>query len=178
MYHVVQDFYVSYLPYVVQKPLNVLIIPYMVQIKEIQKRLNTSVLCWLATCDAEGHPSVSPKEIFKLIEDDHLLIANIASPQSMKNVVANPKVCVSFIDILVQKGFKLYGKAELIKKGSPEFADLAPQLEELTQGLFPFNSLFKIKIEQSKPILAPRYLLYPETTEEQQMASAKKLYGL
>ena len=58
-----------------------------------------SVLCWLATADAQGQPNVSPKEIFAIYDSANMLIANIASPTSVRNIESNPRVCVSFIDI-------------------------------------------------------------------------------
>ena len=39
-----------------------------------------SVLCWLATVDAEGQPNVSPKEIWSVADDEHVVVAHIASP--------------------------------------------------------------------------------------------------
>ena len=47
----------------------------------------------------------------------------------------------------------------------------------MTGGKFPFATITKITIVQVKPIIAPKYILYPETTEEEQIDSAKKLYG-
>ena len=40
----------------------------------LQDTAGNTVLCWLATVDQTGQPSVSPKEIWHL-EDDHVLIA-------------------------------------------------------------------------------------------------------
>jgi len=145
---------------------------------DMLQSIDRSVLCWLATSDASGQPNVSPKEIFCTWEEEHLIIANIASPQSMRNIQSNPKVSVSFIDILVQKGFQLKGTATVIDHSFEEYLHLKTALEQLTGGKFPFNSIFKIAIEQSKPILAPRYLLYPDTTEATQIANARKQYGL
>ena len=48
------------------------------------------VLCWLATVSEKGVPNVSPKELFIFEREKQLLIANIASPQSVKNIRANP----------------------------------------------------------------------------------------
>ena len=146
--------------------------------KEIKEAIKSSVLCWLATADANGQPSVSPKEIFTAYQDRYILVANIASPGTMKNIRQNPKVCISFIDILVQKGFQVKGTAALVDKKHAEFEALAVPLSEMTAGKFPFASLTKIAIETVKPIIAPRYLLYPETTEAQQIESAKKQYGV
>ena len=51
-------------------------------------------------------------------------------------------------------------------------------LTQMTDGKFPFTNITEISIEQVKPIIAPKYILYPETTEAEQIESAKKLYGL
>ena len=75
---------------------------------EIKKSMDSSVLCWLATVSSEGTPNVSPKEVFTYFKDE-IIIANIASPQTLKNIKENALVCISFIDILIQKGFKLKG---------------------------------------------------------------------
>lgn len=69
---------------------------------EIKDSLNTSVLCWLATSSAENIPNVSPKEIFSYFENDSIIVANIASPQTLRNIKQNKNVCISFIDILKQ----------------------------------------------------------------------------
>lgn len=143
----------------------------------IKKYIDKSVICWLATVSKNGTPNVSPKEVFTY-SGDVIIIANIASPQSAKNIKVNPNVCVSFIDILVQKGYQLKGRAEMVLHGSAEFDTLKQPLLKITESKFPFSSIFKVTVESAKPIIAPKYMLYPETTEEEQIASAKKVYGL
>ena len=145
---------------------------------EIKDYINRSVLCWLATASNDAIPNVSPKEVFGYYGTDIIIVANIASPQTVRNVKEKPNVCVSFIDILVQKGFQLKGTAEIIEKTDQEFAAMEKILTKITAGKFPFSSITKITVEQAKPIIAPKYLLYPETTEKEQIASAKKAYGL
>ena len=143
----------------------------------IKSSIDKSVLCWLATASKENIPNVSPKEIFQYYQSDKIIIANIASPQTVKNIRVNKNVCISFIDILVQKGFQIKGVAEIIDPDHPEFSDMEKVLLEMTGGNFPFKTITQITVEKIKPILAPRYLLYPETTEKQQIESAKKAYG-
>ncbi|RMA58013.1 pyridoxamine 5'-phosphate oxidase family protein [Ulvibacter antarcticus] len=145
--------------------------------KEIKKYINQSVLCWLATSSADNTPNVSPKEIFSEFGEDAIIIANIASPQSVRNIKENKKVCISFIDVLVQKGFQLHGTATLHTKKDSDFTTMEKVLLKMTEGKFPFASIIKITIEHAKPIIAPKYILYPETTESQQIESAKKAYG-
>ncbi len=146
--------------------------------KAVISCLEQSVLCWLATASKENYPNVSPKEVFAVYENRSIIIANIASPQSVKNIRTNPKVCLSVIDILVQKGYQLKGTASIISKNEDDFADMAAQLLKLTAGKFPFSEIIKIEVTHSKPIIAPKYILYPETTEASQIESAKNAYGV
>lgn len=144
------------------------------EIKECAKR---SVLCWLATVDRNGQPNVSPKEIFAAFDEMHLVIANIASPKSVRNIEVNPRVCVSFIDVFVQKGFKVIGTARNVKTGDPEFPLWSASLIAKAGPKFPIRSVLVIQAVEIEPILAPSYRLYPADTNEQtQIASAMSTY--
>ena len=68
---------------------------------DVKKYINQSVLCWLATSSSENIPNVSPKEVFTYLENNSIIIANIASPQSVRNIKQNPNVCLGFIDLIV-----------------------------------------------------------------------------
>lgn len=145
---------------------------------EIRQRIDKSILCWLATSSSNNIPNVSPKEIFSAYNSNQIIIANIASPESIKNIRQNQNVCVSFIDILVQKGFQVKGTAKIIESTDSEFSNIEKILLKMTGGKFPFSSIINVIVEKAKPIIAPKYILYPETTEEQQIESAKKAYGI
>jgi hypothetical protein len=146
---------------------------------EVQESAIRSVLCWLATVDAAGQPNVAPKEIFAAFDATHLVIANIASPTSVRNIEVNPRVCVSFIDVFVQKGFKVFGTARNVRRNEPEFSTWSAPLEAKAGPRFPIHSVLVIKAVQVEPILAPSYRLYAaDTTEETQVASAMRTYGV
>ena len=140
--------------------------------------MDSCVLCWLATSSTEQVPNVSPKEIFTHFGDDQIIIANIASPQTIKNIKQNSQVCISFIDILVQKGYQLKGTAEIKDQRHDGYQDMEAILLEMSGGQFPFSSIIVINVEHSKPIIAPRYLMFPDTKESDQIESAKRAYGL
>ncbi len=145
---------------------------------DLKTYIDRSVLCWLATSSSENIPNVSPKEVFAFYPENAIIIANIASPQSVKNIKENNKVCVSFIDVFVQKGFQIKGKAEIVSKKDVAYAPMEAIILKMTKGMFPFSNIIKISIDDVKKIIAPKYILYPETTEEDQIASAKKTYGV
>lgn len=146
---------------------------------QIKQAISSAVLCWLGTSDADGVPNVSPKELWTHHGDDHILIANIASPGSAKNIRTNKNVCVSFVDIFTQQGYQMKGSAEVVNAKACEFSDLSKSLLKMAGPRFPFTELFDVEIHSIKPILAPSYLLYPEETDiDSQRESAYKTYGV
>ena len=145
---------------------------------DVLDSIQHSVLCWLATVDTEGAPNVSPKEVFCAAGRNQLLIANIASPNSVRNIQSNPRVCVSFVDVFVQKGYKLRGIADLVVPREPNFAEHCVPLAQMTQGKFPIHSIVAIRVTAVEPIIAPSYRLVSGTTEASQIAAALETYGV
>ena len=143
---------------------------------EIKNYIDKSVLCWLATSDSENTPNVSPKEMFTYFGDHTLLIAHLASPNSINNIKNNPKVCVSFVDIFIQKGFKIKGVAKLIDKHDNEFSEKVKPLTDLFSDNFPVKAVIEIDIKKIEQIQAPSYFLHPDTTEKSQVESAMITY--
>ena len=141
--------------------------------------LGGCVLCWLATADAEGQPNVSPKEVFAVVDEQHVVIAHIVSPISVKNVLQNPKVCVSLIDIFVQKGWKLMGHAQYVNARDEAFHAHAKPLLAMVGDLFKIQGVMVVEVVQAHPIVAPSYRFFPEsTTESGQKEAAMKVYGV
>lgn len=114
-----------------------------------------SVLCWLATASATGQPNVSPKELFAVVDDEHVVVANIASPVSAKNIRANAQVCLSFVDVFAQKGYKVTGEARDIIPADAEFARWAEPLQKTAGDRFPIRSVFLIRATAVETIIAP-----------------------
>lgn len=144
---------------------------------EIKQYIDKSVLCWLATSGNDYMPNVSPKEMFTYLDDNTFLIAHLASPNSIANILENPLVCVSFVDIFIQKGFKIKGTASLSFKKDPDFNVFLKPITDRFGDKFPVKAVICINVEKVQRISAPSYFLFPETTtEESQIASAMKTY--
>ncbi|MEQ9617167.1 MAG: pyridoxamine 5'-phosphate oxidase family protein [Phycisphaerales bacterium] len=144
---------------------------------DVREAIDRSVLCWLATATRAGEPSVSPKQVFTH-RDGTILISNIASPNSAKNIKANPSVCVVVLDIFRQKGYQLYGRADVVTSADASFEALAAPLRDIAGDAFPFRSIFRVEVIRVALILAPRYRLNPETTEADQVEDAMRSYGV
>lgn len=146
--------------------------------EQVKNYIDKSVLCWLATANLEGEPNVSPKEMFTYKDDTTLLIANIASPNSVANIRENPNVCLSFVDIFIQKGFKLKGVASLINPNDKGFSEAVQPLIALFSDRFPIQAVIEIKVTSVAAIQAPSYFLFDHTTAQSQVDSAMKTYGV
>jgi predicted pyridoxine 5'-phosphate oxidase superfamily flavin-nucleotide-binding protein len=131
-------------------------------------------------------PNVSPKEIFAAYDDHRLVIANIASPGSVRNLRANERVCVSFVEIFVQKGYKVRGRARLVAPADDGFDELAAPLQRMTQRpaplqrmtqrRYPIHHVIAVDADSVERIRAPSYQLDPNTTEAEQIEGAMAAY--
>lgn len=147
--------------------------------EEMKQRIDRCVLCWLATADANGIPNVSPKEMFLVHGNDRLLIANIASPVSARNIRQNSNVCVSMVDVFVQKGYKFTGTAKIVGRNDEEFSPVKEPIEQKFGTRFPIQSVIEVTIHSIDEIIAPSYRFFPETTTEKgQIDQAMERYGV
>lgn len=137
-----------------------------------------AVLCWLATADPEFGVSVSPKEIWALPGPGRMVVADIASGHTVSNIRADARVCISLVDILRQRGFKLYGRARILVPEAPGFAAAAAPLLAMTGTAYPIRHVIAVEVTRMVPVLAPSYALFPERTVEQRMDEARAAYGL
>lgn len=145
----------------------------------VRENARRSVLCWLATVDANGQPNVSPKEVWAIVDEQHVVVAHIASPISARNIAYQPQVCLSFVDVFVQKGFKLVGTAREVRADNAEFATWAKPLLAMVGERFTIHSVLMVHVKSVASILAPSYRFYPDdTTEASQVASALRRYGM
>ena len=143
----------------------------------VREAARRSVLCWLATVDAEGQPNVSPKEVWAIADDEHVVVAHIASPISARNIGQHPQVCLSFVDVFVQKGFKLLGTARAVRAADPEFLTWAQPLLAMVGQRFTIHSVLVIQVQSVAAIVAPSYRFYPDnTTEASQVVSGMRAY--
>jgi predicted pyridoxine 5'-phosphate oxidase superfamily flavin-nucleotide-binding protein len=80
-------------------------------------------LCFVATCSPDGSPNVSPKGSLTVWDDDHLAFADIASPQTVKNLKQNPRLEINAVDQISRRGFRFKGTADILEAG-PVFRSL------------------------------------------------------
>ena len=151
----------------------------MVRINQsFREEAERAVLCWLATVSADGQPNVTPKELFAIHDDETLVIADVLSTNSVRNIQANPRVCVSFIDVFAQRGFKVDGEARVIAPEAPDFATFGAPLLKMAGQTFPVRHAIVVRVTRISRIWAPSYTLVPERTEAERHEEAYRRYGV
>ena len=78
-------------------------------------------LGFLATVAPDGTPNVSPKGTFVVLDERTIAFAEIRSPQTIRNLKANPRVEVNFVDPFVRKGYRFSGTARLVQRSEEGF---------------------------------------------------------
>ncbi len=143
---------------------------------DVKKYMQDSTLCWLATSDKNNQPNVSPKELFIQGHGDQILVAEVISHISMTNILQNPLVCISFINIFTQKGYNIKGVAEIIAPEDKRFKELSSPLMHMVNTRFTVLHLISIEVKEVTPIIAPSYYFIEEITEQEHIDRALKSY--
>ena len=73
----------------------------------------------VATANKDGKPNVSLKGSFRVLDDEHILFADIASPRTTANLRENPQLSAIVFDAANRKGCRVWGKAvEILDSGN------------------------------------------------------------
>ena len=72
---------------------------------------------WVATAARDGTPNVSIKGSLRVLDDEHLLFADIFSLKTRKNLQENPKVAIMVYDAESRRGYAFKGTAEQTASG-------------------------------------------------------------
>ncbi len=96
---------------------------------EIKHFLERQKLGFVATISPDNTPNVSPKGTILAWDDEHLIFADIKSPQTISNLENNPSVEINVVDPILRKGYRFKGKG-MILKDNEEFSKILKFYEE------------------------------------------------
>ena len=131
------------------------------QMKEAVPRIR---LAFVATVSPDGRPNLSAKGSLCVWDDDHLLFADIASPQTMKNLASNPHVEINTVDQIGRRGFRFKGLAEVLREG--EIFDFLVNDVHTREGPdVPVRAVVQVRVLEARPLLSPAYFIKRGITE-------------
>ncbi len=84
---------------------------------EIKNLIEQQKLGYVATVSPDNTPNLSPKGTISVWDDEHLVFADIKSPQTMKNLEKNPSLEINVVDPIARKGFRFKGSGTILSSG-------------------------------------------------------------
>ena len=113
--------------------------------KEIQEFVQGKS-AWVSTASRDGVPNATPKGSVRVIDDEHIVFADLFSLKTRANLEENPHVAVTVIDQESYKGYQIKGTAEMFNEG-PLFDQMAEQLKKLPTPMPPLNYAVLITVD-------------------------------
>ena len=85
--------------------------------EEAKKAIGTARTAFVATVSKGGKPNVSAKGSVRVLDDDHVMFADVASPRTIANIKENGQVAIICLDDATRKGCRMWGKGEILSSG-------------------------------------------------------------
>ena len=115
-------------------------------------------LGFVATVCPDGTPNLSPKGTVSVLDDDHLVFADLRSPGTVANLRTNPGIEVNVVDPFVRKGYRFKGQAEVVETG-PEFERLIAFFSSrgLSDAPRRIRTIVVVRVDQVRSLISPGY---------------------
>jgi len=129
-----------------------------VKLTEDMKRVvREQRLGFVATVCRDGTPNLSPKGTVAVWDDDHLFFADIRSPNTVRNLRANPAVEVNVVDPIARRGYRFKGRGEVVTDG-PLFERIMASAEgQVTRARERVRAFVLVTVERAHPLTSPAY---------------------
>ncbi|HTZ50132.1 MAG TPA: pyridoxamine 5'-phosphate oxidase family protein [Spirochaetia bacterium] len=101
---------------------------------------------WVATASKDGMPNLSIKGSLRMIDDEHLVFADINSKKTRRNLEENPRVAVMVYDAAARKGYMVRGTCEMHASGAL-YDEVTAGIRKAMPQLPPVQYVVRITVE-------------------------------
>jgi uncharacterized protein len=101
---------------------------------------------WVATSSRDGTPNLSIKGSLRLLDDEHLVFADISSLKTRKNLEENPRVAVMVYEEAGRRGYMIRGTTECFPSG-PLYDQVVEGIRKVMPQLPPPKYVVKVTVE-------------------------------
>ena len=145
---------------------------------DMRRVIESTRLAFVATVNADGTPNLSPKSSLAVLGGNRIGFADIASPNTVRNLETNPAIEVNAIDIFMRRGYRFRGTATLEPPESEIFAKIAEPFWAENGRDFPIHGVVNIAVEKALPVLSPAYTFVDGVTEDALREAYYAKYGV
>ena len=125
---------------------------------EMKELVERQRLGFVATICPDGTPNLSPKGTVCVLDDDHLIFADIRSPGTVSNLRTNPNVEVNVVDHFLRKGYRFKGTAQVLDAGDDFERHVAFFSDRgLLDAPSRIRAIVIVRVDQARPLISPGY---------------------
>jgi uncharacterized protein len=122
---------------------------------DMRRVIDEQRLGFIATVTPDGKPNLSPKGTTTVWKGDQLCFADICSPNTVRNLKANPGIEINVVDNTLRKGYRFKGTAQVLSEG-PLFEELmAFYRQRGTKSTV--RTIVLMTVEHAEALISPAY---------------------
>jgi uncharacterized protein len=126
---------------------------------DMQRVVLEQRLGFVATVSPDGAPNLSPKGTTTVFDDEHLVFADVASPNTVANIRANPQVEINVVDPIVRKGYRFKGVATVHLPDDEMYEEgiAALRAHGSTTARDRINTIVVVEVMSASALVSPAY---------------------
>jgi predicted pyridoxine 5'-phosphate oxidase superfamily flavin-nucleotide-binding protein len=125
---------------------------------DMQRVVLEQSLGFVATVASDGTPNLSPKGTTTVFDAQHLMFADVASPQTVANLASNANVEVNVVDPILRKGYRFTGTGVVYRTGDMFERGIEVLRERgSTTSRDRIHSIVIIEVTAAAPLVSPAY---------------------
>lgn len=148
--------------------------------EDMRRVVSEQRLGFVATVCPDGTPNLSPKGTTSVLDDDHLVFADLFSPGTINNLGRYPWVEVNVIDPITRTGYRFKGRGEVHADG-PVFEEVMAFFgRERRLARSRVRHVVVITVEVAEPLISPAYDtgLTADEVAERSWRRLEQIYGV
>jgi len=146
--------------------------------EDMRRIVAETILCYVATTNADGSPNLSPKSSLRVHDDTHLMFANMASPATVRNLRRDPRVELNCVDIFGRRGYRFAGQATVLSGDDPLYLALKQDVAAEHGDAIPVFDAVLVKVQAAKAVISPAYTFIDGVTEDALRSAYLGKYGV
>ncbi|MGH2758459.1 MAG: pyridoxamine 5'-phosphate oxidase family protein [Actinomycetota bacterium] len=124
---------------------------------DMKRVVDEQRLGFVATVCPDGTPNLSPKGTTAIWDDDHLVFADLRSPQTIRNLEANPAVEINVVDPVVRKGYRFKGVGRIVREGAELDGITAMFREDREVDRSRIRAVVIVDVSRANELISPAY---------------------
>jgi predicted pyridoxine 5'-phosphate oxidase superfamily flavin-nucleotide-binding protein len=147
---------------------------------DMKRVVREQSLGFAATVCPDGTPNLSPKGTTSVLDDDHLVFADLFSPGTIRNLRTNSSIELNVIDPITRLGYRFKGSGEVHADG-PVFEEAMALFDRERQlARSRVQHVVVISVEFAAPLVSPAYDvgLTGEEVADRSWRRLEQIYGV